>query len=174
MTQTLTAKVIPRDLLRISDLDEHQFEHLLYQAACMKARPFEYRTQLPGRMISCYFEKPSTRTRVSFAGAAAPAGDDCRSGCGRDELQLGRGEPIADTARVLAGYSAAIVVRTFDQAVVQQIAAASDGAGDQRAHRRAPPLPGARRLPDAARALRRAPRACGSPTSATATTSPGR
>ena len=43
-----------------------------------------------------------------------------------DELQLGRGEPIADTARVLAAYCAAIVVRTFAQAVVEQIAAASD------------------------------------------------
>ncbi len=125
MTETLTAKVIPQDLLRISDLDEHQFEHLLYQAACMKARPFEYRTQLPGRMISCYFEKPSTRTRVSFAGAAARLGMTALW-LRPDELQLGRGEPIADTARVLAGYSAAIVVRTFDQAVVQQIADASE------------------------------------------------
>ena len=107
MTQTLTAKVTPSDLLRISDLDGHQFEHLLYQAACMKARPFEYKSQLPGRMISCYFEKPSTRTRVSFAGAAARLGMTALW-LRPDELQLGRGEPIADTARVLAGYSAAI------------------------------------------------------------------
>jgi ornithine carbamoyltransferase len=125
MIQTLTTPAAPSDLLRVSDLEPHQFEHLLYQAACMKARPFEYQHQLPGRMISCYFEKPSTRTRVSFAGAAARLGMTALW-LRPDELQLGRGEPIADTARVLAGYSAAIVVRTFDQAVVDQIAAASD------------------------------------------------
>ena len=52
-------------------------------------------------MISCYFEKPSTRTRASFAGAAARLGMTSLW-LRPDELQLGRGEPIADTARVLA------------------------------------------------------------------------
>ena len=115
----------PRDLLRVTDLSEHEFDHLLYTAERMKARPYDWQSDLPGRMISCYFEKPSTRTRVSFAGAAARLGMTALW-LRPDELQLGRGEPIADTARVLASYSAAIVVRTFDQHVVEEIAAASD------------------------------------------------
>jgi ornithine carbamoyltransferase len=76
-------------------------------------------------MLSCYFDKPSTRTRASFAAAAARLGMTSLW-LRPDELQLGRGEPIADTARVLSSYSAAIVVRTFAQATVEEIAAASD------------------------------------------------
>jgi ornithine carbamoyltransferase len=120
-----TSTTTPTDLLRIADLDEHQFEHLLYTAQCMKRDPYAWLPQLPGRMISCYFEKPSTRTRASFAGAAARLGMTSLW-LRPDELQLGRGEPIADTARVLSAYSAAIVVRTFAQDVVDEIAAASE------------------------------------------------
>lgn len=115
----------PTDLLKVADLGEREFEHLLQLASEMKADPFGWNGDLPGRMISCFFEKPSTRTRASFAGAAARLGMTSLW-LRPDELQLGRGEPIADTARVLASYSAAIVVRTFSQAVVEQIAAASD------------------------------------------------
>ncbi len=122
---TQPALETPRDLLRVTDLSEHEFDHLLYTAERMKARPYDWQSYLPGRMISCYFEKPSTRTRVSFAGAAARLGMTALW-LRPDELQLGRGEPISDTARVLASYSSAIVVRTFDQHVVEEIAAASD------------------------------------------------
>jgi ornithine carbamoyltransferase len=126
MTTTITPiTTTPQDVLRVTDLDEHQFRHILQLAETMKARPYEWVASLPGRMISCYFEKPSTRTRVSFAGAATRLGMTALW-LRPDELQLGRGEPIADTARVLAGYSAAIVVRTFDQHVVEEIAAFSD------------------------------------------------
>jgi ornithine carbamoyltransferase len=121
-TTQLTA---PDDLLRISDLDEHRFTQLLDLADRMKAEPTGWFDRLPGRMISCYFEKPSTRTRASFAGAA------CRLGMSSlwlrpDELQLGRGEPISDTARALASYGSAIVIRTFSQQIVEEMAAASD------------------------------------------------
>jgi ornithine carbamoyltransferase len=115
----------PSDLLRVSDLGEDEFEHLLDLAARMKADPFGWYGELPGRMISCFFEKPSTRTRASFAGAAARLGVTSLW-LRPDELQLGRGEPVADTARALASYSAAIVVRTFSQRVVEEIAAASE------------------------------------------------
>ena len=73
-----------------------------------------------------------------------------------DELQLGRGEPIADTARVLSGYASAIVVRTFAQALLDEMAAAADEPGHQRPHRRPSPLPGAGRPADDPRALRQA------------------
>ncbi len=115
----------PTDLLRITDLTRHQFAHILHIAEYMKADPYKWHCELRGRMISCYFEKPSTRTRVSFAAAAARLGMTALW-LRPDELQLGRGEPISDTARVLAGYSAAIVVRSFDQRMVEAIADASD------------------------------------------------
>ena len=102
MTQTLPKAAAPDDLLRISDLDAHQFEHLLYQAACMKASPFEFQHHLPGRMISCYFEKPSTRTRVSFAGAAARLGMTAtrpRSSFGRSSRRWCSRSPRPVTSR---------------------------------------------------------------------------
>ena len=91
-----------------------------------------------------------------------------------DELQLGRGESIADTARVLS----ALPARDRDPLGLardgRRAGRRRRGAGDQRADPASPPLPGARRPADAARALRRASRGSSSPTSATATTSPAR
>ena len=75
-------------------------------------------------MLACFFSKPSTRTRVSFEAAAQRLGM-LPLMLRPDELQLGRGEPIADTGRVLSGYAAAIVVRTFAQADVDELAAAA-------------------------------------------------
>ena len=109
--------------------------------------------------VVCFFEKPSTRTRVSFAAAAERLGM-LPLLLRPDELQLGRGETTADTARTLSGYADAIVIRTFAQATVEEIAALPR-PGDQRAHRRAPPLPGACRRAHAARAVRPARRAQG-------------
>ncbi len=116
----------PADFLTVGQLTEGEFAHLMHLAASMKhCGPERWTAEFPGQMISCYIEKPSTRTRASFAGAAARLGMTSLW-LRPDELQLGRGEPIADTARVLASYSAAIVVRTFDQHVLEQIAVASD------------------------------------------------
>jgi ornithine carbamoyltransferase len=72
----------------------------------------------------CFFEKPSTRTRVSFAAAAERLGMMPLL-LRPDELQLGRGETIEDTARTLSGYAAAIVVRTFAHETVEQLASAA-------------------------------------------------
>ena len=144
---------------------------LLDLAAAMKDEPGRLaRRAAPAQSVACYFAKPSTRTRVSFEAAAHRLGA-LPIMLRPDELQLGRGEPIADTARVLSSYCAAIVIRTFAQSDVEELAAAVDVPGHQRADRRPPPVPGARRPAHAARALRRARRARGSPTSATATTS---
>ena len=90
----------------------------------MKREPLKWRTAHRGEVLACYFAKPSTRTRVSFEAAA------CRLGLlpvmlRPDELQLGRGEPISDTARVLSAYAAGIVIRTFAQSDVEQLAAAA-------------------------------------------------
>ena len=100
-----------------------------------------------------------------------------RRGAGRDaaralreELQLGRGETLADTATALSGYAAAIVVRTFARPRSRS-SPRGDRAGHQRAHGRAPPVPGAGRPAHAPRALRRARGAEGRLRRATATTS---
>ena len=117
-------------------------------AAEMKQRPHGFVDALRGGTVVCFFEKPSTRTRVSFAAAAERLGM-LPLLLRPDELQLGRGETIADTARTLSGYADAIVIRTFAQATVEEIADAATRARDQRAHRRAPSR--ARRSPTCSR-----------------------
>jgi ornithine carbamoyltransferase len=123
--ETTSPITAPSDLLRISDLDARQLYVLLDLAAEMKAAPHGWETALHGDTVAMFFEKPSTRTRVSFAAACQHLGA-LPLGLRPDELQLGRGEPISDTARVLSGYSSAIVVRTFAQAVLDETAAFAD------------------------------------------------
>jgi ornithine carbamoyltransferase len=91
------------NLLRVSDLDAHRFAGLLDIAAAFKREPLARRDALAGRSVACYFTKPSTRTRVSFEAAVHRLGG-LPVMLRPDELQLGRGEPIADTARVLSSY----------------------------------------------------------------------
>ena len=91
----------------------------------MTATPEGWRKTLRTQTVACLFEKPSTRTRVSFAAAAYRLGAQPLF-LRPDELQLGRGEPIADTARVLASYAAAIVLRTFSQAEIEEVARWAD------------------------------------------------
>jgi ornithine carbamoyltransferase len=119
-----SAPAIPRHLLRIDDLDAESLAALLDLAAAMKERPHGFVEALRGDTLVCFFEKPSTRTRVSFAAAAERLGMFPLL-LRPDELQLGRGETIEDTARTLSGYAAAIVVRTFAQETVEHLAAAA-------------------------------------------------
>jgi ornithine carbamoyltransferase len=119
------ATVTPaRSFLRVSDLDQGELFSLLHLAAAMRADPTGRRQALDGRTLACYFTKPSTRTRVSFEAAAWRLGM-LPVMLRPDELQLGRGEPLPDTARVLSRYAAAIVVRTFAQADLDGFAAAA-------------------------------------------------
>jgi ornithine carbamoyltransferase len=118
---TLTEIAAPTDLLRIADLTPAQIERVLDLAARMKAHPHKWLKALRGESLACFFEKPSTRTRVSFAAAAYRLGMQPIM-LRPDELQLGRGEPIADTARVLSSYASAIVIRTFAQHTLEQMA----------------------------------------------------
>jgi ornithine carbamoyltransferase len=114
----------PRGLLRIAELEAFELKQLLDLAAAMKAGPRRWRNPLRTETLVCLFEKPSTRTRVSFAAAAHRLGM-LPLLVRPDELQLGRGEPIADTARVLSSYGAAIVLRTFSQDRLEALAEAS-------------------------------------------------
>ncbi|GHE15517.1 ornithine carbamoyltransferase [Streptomyces alanosinicus] len=119
----VTGKV-PDDLLRVSDLDPPTLAELLDLAADMKEEPLGWERDLRGGAIGCVFEKPSTRTRVSLATAAHRLGMTAIV-LNRQELQLGHGETVADTARVLSSYLDAITVRTFDHATVEQMADAA-------------------------------------------------
>ncbi|MCW5752626.1 MAG: ornithine carbamoyltransferase [Alphaproteobacteria bacterium] len=79
---------------------------------------------LEGRVLAMIFEKPSTRTRVSFDVAMRQLGGTAIV-LRRDELQIGRGETVADTARVLSRYVDAIMIRTSSHAILDELAAAA-------------------------------------------------
>ncbi len=119
-----------RHLLRSADLDAVAQADLLALAAELKedrrrrARSCAtlVRDDLRGRTVALVFEKPSTRTRVSFQVAVHELGGHPLP-LSSSELQLGRGETIADTARVLSGYVHGIVVRTFGQQRLDELAA---------------------------------------------------
>jgi ornithine carbamoyltransferase len=106
---------------RVADLTPAALEHVLDLAEQMKHEPHAWTDALAGESVACIFEKPSTRTRVSFAAAVARLGGTPIF-LSPQELQIGRGESIADTARSLSGYVAAIVVRTFAQSTVDELA----------------------------------------------------
>jgi len=110
-------------LLALKDFDRTQLVALVESALTLKNDAREGRRNLPlaGRTISMLFDKPSTRTRVSFEAAMYGLGGQVIHMSSK-ESQLTRGEPLKDTARVLARYVDAIVVRTFGQYVVEELA----------------------------------------------------
>ena len=112
-----------RDFLRVDDWSPGELLAVLDLAAELKAKqrdraPHEL---LPGRTLGLIFEKPSTRTRVSFAVGIAQLGGVAVA-LASGEMQLGRGETIRDTAVVLSRYLDAIMIRTFRQADVDELA----------------------------------------------------
>ncbi len=80
---------------------------------------------LAGHMVALIFEKPSTRTRVSFDVGVRQMGGETMLLSGKD-MQLGHGETIADTARVLSRYVDMIMIRTFDETILTELAEFSD------------------------------------------------
>ncbi len=110
-----------RDFLSIDDLSPEELEHLLERSAKVKASPSDYADRLRGRSVALIFEKPSTRTRVSLEVAISSSGGHPLA-LSSSELQLGRGETIEDTGRVLSRYVDAIVLRTFGQERLEMLA----------------------------------------------------
>jgi len=111
-----------KDLLRTQDLSRDDVEMLLSTAAEFAADPLKSRDALAHKSVAIYMTKPSTRTRLASETAVAHLGGTPIFIRG-DELQLGRGETIADTARIISGYCSALIVRTFAQADVNELGA---------------------------------------------------
>ncbi len=111
-----------KDLLRTADLSRADVELLLETSAEFAAKPLSANTALANRTVAIYMTKPSTRTRLASETAVAHLGGTPIFIRG-DELQLGRGETLADTARIISGYASALIIRTFAQSDVDELGA---------------------------------------------------
>ncbi|MFN3413830.1 MAG: ornithine carbamoyltransferase [Thermoanaerobaculum sp.] len=110
-----------KDLISIHDLTAEEVEALFQLAENVKARPDRYRTALAGKTLAMIFEKASTRTRVSFEVGMYQLGGLATFLSSRD-IQIGRGETIHDTAKVLSRYVDGIMARTFAHETVTELA----------------------------------------------------
>ena len=115
---------MPRDYLSVDDLTPDELDHVVHLATELKADRSLHAASLAGRTIALIFEKSSTRTRVSFEVGVAQLGASPLTLSSTD-LQLGRGETIEDTGRVLSRYVEAIVLRTFEQERLEVLAGAA-------------------------------------------------
>ena len=111
-----------KDLLRTQDLSRDDVELLLETAAAFAKEPLRSKSALANKSVAIYMTKPSTRTRLSSETAIAHLGGVPIFIRG-DELQLGRGETIADTAKIISGYCSALIIRTFAQSDVDELGA---------------------------------------------------
>ena len=116
----------PRHFLTLMDFSPDELRRLIDRAIELKRMHYagESHTPLQGKVLGMIFEKSSTRTRVSFEAGMAQLGGDAMFLSPRD-TQLGRGEPIEDTARVLSRMVDCVMIRTFDHATVETFAAHS-------------------------------------------------
>ena len=118
---------MPRHFLTLADLSAGEFLALLSRASELKSawKARCLRPSLPGRTLAMVFEKSSTRTRVSFAAAMAHLGGHAIF-LSPGDSQIGRGEPVEDTARVLSQMVDCIMVRTHAHDRILRFAAAAD------------------------------------------------
>jgi ornithine carbamoyltransferase len=122
----MTAKQGPRHFLDIADLDSKTLRKIIDNAHAMKRAgkrvPAELRPKgIEDSVLVLIFEKPSTRTRVSFDVAMRQLGGQALT-LNHDDLQLGRGESVADTARVLSRYADGIMIRANAHATLIELA----------------------------------------------------
>ena len=109
-----------KDLLRTADLSRADVDLLLDTAAQFAQNPLRSKDALANRTVAIYMTKPSTRTRLASESAVAHLGGTPIFLRG-DDLQIGRGETIADTARVISGFCSAMLIRTFAQSDVDEL-----------------------------------------------------
>ena len=146
-----------RHFLDLDRIERPTLRRILDDGRASSRRPRRRPQPLAGKTLAMIFEKPSTRTRVSFEVAMRQLGGDVDL-LERDGSQLGRGETVADTARVLSRYVDAIMLRTDQGEKLRELARACQRAGDQRPDRPHPSLPADGRRDDrrgASRADRR-------------------
>lgn len=111
-----------KDLLKTEHLSREDVELLLSTASDFASQPLRANTALANKSVAIYMTKPSTRTRLASETAVAHLGGTPIFLRG-DELQLGRGETIADTARIISGFCDAMIIRTFAQSDVDELGA---------------------------------------------------
>ncbi len=120
-------KLKGRDFIAVNDFDQEELRYLLDYAIRLKAETKEGKENhlLRCKTLGMIFQKSSTRTRVSFEVGMWQLGGYALFLSAQD-LQIGRGEPIKDTARVLSRYLDGIMIRTFDHGEVEELAAFAD------------------------------------------------
>ena len=111
-----------KDLLRTADLSRDDVELLLETSAKFAKEPLSATDHLRNKTVAIYMTKPSTRTRLASETATAHLGGTPIFIRG-DELQLGRGETIADTAKIISGFCDALIIRTYKQSDVDELGA---------------------------------------------------
>lgn len=111
------------DFLTLANFSSEVIKELLQEAKKLKTSHLlgEGTNVLKGKILGLIFDKPSTRTRVSFEAGMLQLGGQALYLNGQD-LQLGRGEPISDTAKVLSHYVDALMIRTFSHRTVEELA----------------------------------------------------
>lgn len=117
----LAPQLVQNHLLSLKDYSSSEILDLLSLAADLKKPENKYLPLLEGKVLGMIFEKSSTRTRVSFEAGMLQLGGHAMHLSTRD-IQMGRGETIADTAKVLSGYLDGIMIRTYHQDTVKELA----------------------------------------------------
>jgi ornithine carbamoyltransferase len=110
-----------RDLLTLLEFSNGELSSLLKLAEKIKAKPAKYKKALKGQALAMIFEKTSTRTRVSFEVGMAQLGGQALF-LGKNDIQLGKGETVADTARVLSRMVQGIMARVYAHKTVEDLA----------------------------------------------------
>ena len=116
-----------RDFLSLKDFSKEEIKEMIDLAVELKGyhKQGVRKEMLAGKTLAMIFQKSSTRTRVSFEAGMYQLGGLAHF-LSTQDLQIGRGEPISDTARVLSRYVDGILIRTFDQQEVEQLAQYAD------------------------------------------------
>ncbi len=109
------------NLLSMTDLSIKELESIITETEEIKANPGEYENKLKGKILLMLFEKPSTRTRISFESAMIQLGGNAID-INESMTQLGRGETIGDSARVLSRYSDCIMARVKKHDTLKELA----------------------------------------------------
>ncbi|MDH5720579.1 MAG: ornithine carbamoyltransferase [Spirochaetia bacterium] len=110
-----------RNLLSLNDLTAEEFRQIIDSAIWTKKNPYHWSETLIGKQIGLFFEKPSTRTRISFEAAVNKLGGRAIV-LKKDEIQISRGEPLKDTAIVLGRYLDGLVARTNSHSTLEVFA----------------------------------------------------